>query len=598
MNVLTRSLDRLVFRTPGMARRRAMRLAATAPERSFALFALAAEAGDPESAFAVAEHYLEGTGVMHRPHEAARWYHRAAELGHLGAQCRLAELLILGLPQGSLSGNAGLFPTMTDGGVDYQSAAFWARRAAEAGAPEAQATLAFILSDGPESLRDLDAAFEWYRKSALQNCPQGQIGYVIGLMRRAVTPEDRKVAHEQLLKAAGHSRMPTISYLLGLSAEGAIGRTKDEAAAREHYAVAAQAGLTHAQARLGLLLLEGRGGPTDQLNGESWLRRAALGGDNEAAALLGDIYGRSGTLPPNYCEAAHWFRIAAERGHRSAARSLGMLYLTGAGVARDPDEAAVWFKLAAEAGDPAAQADLASLMQSGLVIDASPETLPMHVWFEDAAEGGDLTGAYNFAVCLAEGVGVERDDQRAVHWLRRAAEGVVEAQYWYGRMLAEGRGIVQDDREAAVWLARAAEAGMAEAQLMLGEFHAEGRGMTRNHELAKAWFLRAISAGQADAMFALGALHEPGSDLPPDRDEALHWYAEAALHGHPMAALMVARYVHHGWAGARNVEIARRWYAEAASLGVPEAEEELASLDREMAGSPAPRPDQGSEFAR
>ena len=78
-----------------------------------------------------------------------------------------------------------------------------------------------------------------------------------------------------------------------------------------------------AQARLGLLLLEGRGGPVDLLNGETWLRRAALGGDGEAAALLGDIYARDGALPPNYAEAARWFRIAAERGHKAAARALG-----------------------------------------------------------------------------------------------------------------------------------------------------------------------------------------------------------------------------------------------------------------------------------
>ena len=33
-------------------------------------------------------------------------------------------------------------------------------------------------------------------------------------------------------------------------------------------------------------------------------------------------------------------------------------------------------------------------------------------------------------------------------WLRRAAEGVPDAQFMYGRMLAEGRGVAPDLREA------------------------------------------------------------------------------------------------------------------------------------------------------
>ena len=45
--------------------------------------------------------------------------------------------------------------------------------------------------------------------------------------------------------------------MLGLGAERGIGTQLDEAEARRHYKVAAEAGLTNAQARLGLLLLEG-----------------------------------------------------------------------------------------------------------------------------------------------------------------------------------------------------------------------------------------------------------------------------------------------------------------------------------------------------
>ena len=271
-------------------------------------------------------------------------------------------------------------------------------------------------------------------------------------------------------------------------------------------------------------------------------------------------------------------------GTKRAARALGMLYLTGAGVARDPDEAAAWFKRAAEAGDPCAQADLATLLQAGAVAALAHEPPPVHEWFERAAEQGDLIGAFNYAVCLAEGVGVPRNDERAAFWLKRAAEGVVNAQYWYGRMLAEGRGVAKDDAEAAAWFARAAEAGMAEAQVALAELYVNGRGVPRDHQLAKSWFLRAIPAGHAGAMFALGALHGGGHDHRNRSRGGATLVRPARRGGHPIAALMLARYAVRGLGGpkmSRPPAAGMRMRRRLASL---EAADELATLAPPAAG--------------
>ena len=79
------------------------------------------------------------------------------------------------------------------------------------------------------------------------------------------------------------------------------------------------------EVRYGLALLNGHGVKRDTLNGETWLRRAGLAGDVEAAALVGDLYAHQGELPPNFCEAALWFERAAQAGHAGAARALGQL---------------------------------------------------------------------------------------------------------------------------------------------------------------------------------------------------------------------------------------------------------------------------------
>jgi TPR repeat protein len=177
--------------------------------------------------------------------------------------------------------------------------------------------------------------------------------------------------------------------------------------------VTAERGLRAAQLRWGLALMEGRDVEQDLVLGESWLRRATLAGDPDAAALVGDLYVKNGRLPPNYTEAAGWYRRAAEAGHTAAARALGSLYLTGAGVAADPDEAARWLRVSGEAGDPASQVDLANLVLDGA--GSAEDRGRVAHWFEQAAAAGDLVAAFNLGLCLDKGVGVEPDAQQAVH---------------------------------------------------------------------------------------------------------------------------------------------------------------------------------------
>jgi uncharacterized protein len=80
--------------------------------------------------------------------------------------------------------------------------------------------------------------------------------------------------------------------------------------------------------------------------------------------------------------------------------------------------------------------DLANLVLEGAGKPEDPGRIVG--WFKQAAAEGDLIAAYNLGVCLVKGLGVDQDEQQAAHWLRRAAEGIADAQLVYGRMLAEG----------------------------------------------------------------------------------------------------------------------------------------------------------------
>ncbi len=585
MSIRQNISDRLAARKPETALARAREYYAAAKyERALKLFGVAAKAGIAEAEREVGRHYLTGEGVRRNSLEAARWFLRAAEKGDIIASRNLAGLYMFGLREDAFSHTgASLFSPVDspeeneEAKPNFETALRWALPAAEAGDTDAQLMAGYIYSNSPPPLRDDAKALPLFEKAAAAGAPQGHLGIGMTLMRKAGgDAPDEAVGH---LRLAADADLPTAHYYLALLYEMGVNVSADPVLAARHYGVAAKANLSNAQAKYGFMLFNGIGIKANQVEGESWLRRAGIAGDPEAAALVAEIYARGdGKLPPNYAEAAAWFRIAAELGHKHSARALGMLYLTGTGVPRNPDEAAIWFRRAAEAGDETAKADLASLLLSGKTSPRLTEPAPVHEWFEQAAEGGDLIAAFNYAVCLTQGVGVERNDVLAAKWMRRAAEGVLNAQYWYGVMLAEGRGVEANPEEARIWLQKCADVELPEALIALADLHLKGAGGPRDHEAGRQLYERAANRGHPGGMFALGAMYGGGHEIPTNRELSLTCYRAAAEQGHPMAALMLGRYLARGIATPVDLVEARHWFTQALNGGIAEAQNDLNSL--------------------
>jgi TPR repeat protein len=573
--------DRIAGRKPQNALSRAKTLEAEGEfDRAFRLFVLAAEGGLIEAAYQVGQHYLTGSGVVRNAVEAARWFTRAAEKGDLPAQRNLAGLYMSGLQENTVkASDAQLFTEAQHNAADFDSALRWVLPPAQAGDVEAQVMAGYIYVAGGMHLRDEAQAMFWFGKAAEAGAPAGHLGLGIITLRAADTDAATFAAVEHIRQAAA-ADLSSGHYYLGFIYEKAVGVHADLALAARHYGLAAKGGVRAGQAKYGFMLFNGIGVAANRVEGESWLRRAGLGGDPEAAAFVADIYASShGELPPNFAEAAAWFRMAAEAGHKISARALGTLYLTGTGVPQDPDEAAIWLRRGADSGDTQAQSDLASLLLSGKTNPKITVPSPVHEWFEKAAEAGDLIGAFNFAVCLSQGVGMPQDEARAAIWFRRAAEGVLNAQHWYGRILAQGRGVDPNPEEARFWLQKCADAELPEALVDLANLHLNGQGGPRDHEAARQLFERAANRGHVGAMFALGAMYGGGHDIPTDRERALAWFRAGTEKGHPMAALMLGRYLAKGIATPADPIAARHCFRHALDAGIAEAQADLDGLE-------------------
>ena len=263
------------------------------------------------------------------------------------AQCRLAQLHLGGYSEAVLRNEALFALPAEPQEPDYAAALPWAHAAAQTGDAEGQTLLGQILANPPPELRDEAASIAAYAAAAAQRHAPAQLGLGIALLLRARSPEDWETAYKEIA-AAAEAGLPAAYYLLGLCAEKGLGQTPDTAAAQKHYTVAAEAEIVAAQTRLGCMLINAR---ASNLVGETWLRRAALRGDTEAATLVGQLHAGD-------AEAVQWFRMAAEGGGLTGAFNYARCLATGSGVPRDMAGATFWLTNAAEAGFAEAQAAL------------------------------------------------------------------------------------------------------------------------------------------------------------------------------------------------------------------------------------------------
>lgn len=123
-----------------------------------ALWAPAAERGNPTAQSYLGRLYLMGWGVPKNLTMAASWYRKAADQGNTAAQNNLGTLYAngLGVPR------------------DQQQAFVLFSKAADAGAMEAYVNVARTYEIGQGVTKNCDLALSWYGKAAKGNYPGAQ----------------------------------------------------------------------------------------------------------------------------------------------------------------------------------------------------------------------------------------------------------------------------------------------------------------------------------------------------------------------------------------------------------------------------------------
>ncbi len=438
---------------------------------------------------------------------------RAAELGNADAQYAVAECYLHGLEEAGVKENDAL-------------AAEWYAKAAAQGHAKAIEGLANCYEHGRGVSEDQPKAFELHKQAlAAGNYDAlGSLAYCY-FYGWGVEPDGEK-AIEYCLKACEHGG-GNLEFFWVDREEAVFGMEASTPNVRGWAEKAARDVCHQLRAYLASCL------PGEELpeQPQALLARGielARQGDGEAAYRVaccleegyymedGDVAGMDGEL------ALVYHGMAVEAGFNGSLFALGQMYEYHHGIDRSDDTASFWYELAAENGSY-----------------ISAKRLAFNIRYE--ATGDDLAYAVCRASALnpeswsarREVEEVIRSGKVSIEMLRYlAGKGNREVMAYLGECYEQGgQGVERDAQRAALCYRRAAEQGSSLAQFRLACCYAEGKGVEKDEQKAAALYEQASKAEQASYLSDTGRyLNDDGDSLDAPYYGALrelaHCYAQ------------------------------------------------------------------------
>ena len=583
-------------------------------------FQKSAERGNPNAQYKLAKYYANGQGVKEDPAEAVKWYRKAAEQGHADAQNYLGVAYFYGegveknqeeavkwLLKAAESGSdvaqnvVGNWYWRGMYGIkqDPAEAVKWYRKAAEQGNPYAQSNLGEAYYNGEGVEKNQEEAVKWYRKAAEQGNPTAQYNLGAVYFNGEGVEKNQEEAVKWILKAAENGSNHAQKTVEELSRSGLIGTDKNPAKAAEMDKKAAEQGNSNDSAeeyyQKGIHYLISSS--TEEL-GIRYLQKAAKKGHVKAQCRLGHI-----ACSDNYeDEAFKWFKMAADLGDAEGLYEVGECYDYGRGVARDKSEAIKFYQQSSEKGNGDASYKLARLYDPNENKDSNAvntDKATAFQFYKKAAEQGNPYGQLYLAHCYEKGIFVEKNDTEAFNLYVKSESGLLatspraEAICKQGEFLLEGRGCEKNEQKAVNYLKRAAKEGSSDANYLLYKCYSAGKGVEKDTQKADNYFNSIWEISDPDLAFNYAKsglficmelfLQKKTSDSKKLAQSVLFHYAKAANAGNKEAARMMYYFYRLGKGDEdysylfvkANAEIARKWLLKAAENGDKDSQFEI-----------------------
>lgn len=173
------------------------------------------------------------------------------------------------------------------------------------------------------------------------------------------------------------------------------------------------------------------------------------------------------------------------------------------------------------------------------------------------AEKGDAQSQYSIGFMHNEGLGVEKNVQKALDWyVKSANQGFVDAQYSAGRIYLFS---LQQYEDAFKYFKLAAENNEHRAQFFLGMMYYRGDGISKDLKKSAHWYLQSAQRGNINAQFFIGQMYELGEGVLQNDKYSLKWFKLAAKNGQQDAQYKLAVIYYQGRVVPQNVITSYMW---------------------------------------
>ena len=133
---------------------------------------------------------------------------------------------------------------------------------------------------------------------------------------------------------------------------------------------------------------------------------------------------------------------------------------------------------------------------------------------------------YNLAVIYDNGIGVEQNKEKALHWYKLASDNNHKiAQFNLAWMFYHGENIEKNNFEAFKYYSMSAEQGYAKAQFNLGNLLYAGEGALKDYILAYKWFKISLLNGikESESFLKKVITHMHQDEIKLADDEVAEW---------------------------------------------------------------------------
>lgn len=206
----------------------------------------------------------------------------------------------------------------------------------------------------------------------------------------------------------------------------------------------------------------------------------------------------------------------------SAINDLGCMYASGIGVRRNMKMAVAYFMEASMKRNLFGMLNMAQLYVDGLGVERDLDKA--RVLYNQAFEEG-----YSDAMVMCGDTYLVEDDYKSALdcYLKAALRRCPYSYYRLGWFYKEGLGIEKDTTKALEYYQKAVEMQYPAALLDYAHFYKEGNLVTQDNDKAMELLMKAAEKGNASAMYSLYEIYLRGEGVAPNFMYAKDWYQKS-----------------------------------------------------------------------